>query len=78
MKEVTKQVLIGPDQGWKDHVMRLFTLGEDGYAPPACARLAPYHVYSGRGGDLVHGWKGLSADAGLHRLCSRKCGASGP
>ena len=33
MKAVEKQILIGPDQGWGDHVMRLFTLGPGGYAP---------------------------------------------
>ncbi|MDT4763036.1 cupin domain-containing protein [Sphaerochaeta sp. PS] len=31
--EVTKQVLVGPDQGWKDYVMRMFTLGKGGFAP---------------------------------------------
>ncbi|HDQ14939.1 MAG TPA: cupin domain-containing protein [Sediminispirochaeta sp.] len=30
---VTKQVLIGPDQGWEDQVMRLFTVEEGGYTP---------------------------------------------
>ncbi len=33
LKGVTKQVLIGPEQGWKDYVMRLFTLTKGGYAP---------------------------------------------
>ncbi|PKL11579.1 MAG: cupin [Spirochaetae bacterium HGW-Spirochaetae-8] len=33
MKGVVKQVLIGPEQGWKDYVMRLFTLSKGGYAP---------------------------------------------
>ncbi len=33
MKHVTKQVLIGPEQGWKDYVMRMFTLSSGGYAP---------------------------------------------
>ncbi len=33
MKGVVKQVLIGPDQGWKDYVMRMFTLTKGGYAP---------------------------------------------
>ncbi|WP_320129123.1 cupin domain-containing protein [uncultured Sphaerochaeta sp.] len=33
IKEVTKQVLVGPDQGWKDHVLRMFTLGKGGFAP---------------------------------------------
>ena len=31
--KVTKQVLVGPEQGWKDHVMRMFTLGKGGFAP---------------------------------------------
>jgi len=30
---VTKQVLVGPEQGWEDHVMRMFTLDKGGYAP---------------------------------------------
>lgn len=33
MQGVEKQILIGPEQGWKDHVMRLFTLQKGGYAP---------------------------------------------
>jgi quercetin dioxygenase-like cupin family protein len=33
MQKVTKQVLIGPEQGWDDYVMRMFTLGKDGYTP---------------------------------------------
>jgi len=33
MKAVVKQILIGPEQGWIDHVMRLFTIGTGGYAP---------------------------------------------
>ena len=30
---VTKQVLVGPDQGWDGHVLRMFTLDEGGYVP---------------------------------------------
>ena len=30
---VTKQSLIGPPEGWKDNVMRLFTLKKDGHSP---------------------------------------------
>lgn len=33
IKNVLKQVPIGPDQGWKDHVVRVFTLQKDGYTP---------------------------------------------
>jgi len=30
---ITKQILVGPEQGWDDYVMRLFTLEKDGKAP---------------------------------------------
>lgn len=30
---VSKQMLIGSVEGWKDHVMRLFTVIEGGYTP---------------------------------------------
>ncbi|NBK20751.1 MAG: cupin domain-containing protein [Spirochaetia bacterium] len=30
--KVTKQVLVGPNQGWEDHVMRMFTLGKEGFS----------------------------------------------
>ncbi|MEW5816256.1 MAG: cupin domain-containing protein [Spirochaetota bacterium] len=33
VKDASKQVLIGPVEGWVDHVMRLFTLKEGGYTP---------------------------------------------
>jgi quercetin dioxygenase-like cupin family protein len=33
LKHVSKQVLIGPDQGWSDHVMRFFSVGKDGCTP---------------------------------------------
>jgi len=33
LKNVTKQVLIGPEQGWDDYVMRMFTLEKDGFTP---------------------------------------------
>jgi len=33
MKNVEKQVLIGADQGWDSHVMRMFTLKKNGYTP---------------------------------------------
>lgn len=32
-KDASKQTLIGPVEGWKDHVMRLFTLKKDGHSP---------------------------------------------
>ncbi|MDC7247883.1 MAG: cupin domain-containing protein [Sphaerochaetaceae bacterium] len=33
VKGITKQVLIGPPQGWSDYVMRRFSLEKGGYAP---------------------------------------------
>jgi quercetin dioxygenase-like cupin family protein len=33
VKGVMKQVLISPEQGWSDYVMRRFSLEEGGYAP---------------------------------------------
>ncbi|MCL6635533.1 MAG: cupin domain-containing protein [Peptococcaceae bacterium] len=33
VKNVVKQVLVGPDQGWEGWVMRLFTLGPGGNTP---------------------------------------------
>ncbi len=32
-KGVLKRILIGPDEGWESHVMRLFTVDENGYTP---------------------------------------------
>lgn len=33
IKNASKQVPIGPDQGWKDHTLRVFTLGKNGSTP---------------------------------------------
>lgn len=33
LKGVTKQVPVGPDQGWEDHVMRVFTVEAGGHTP---------------------------------------------
>lgn len=33
IKNVRKQVPVGPDQGWKDHILRVFTIGKDGHTP---------------------------------------------
>lgn len=32
-KNVLKQTAISPEQGWDSHVMRIFTLGKEGYTP---------------------------------------------
>jgi len=33
VKNVTMKVLVSPEQGWQDHVMRLIELGRGGYTP---------------------------------------------
>lgn len=33
IKNVLKQVPVGPDQGWKDHILRVFTIEPDGHTP---------------------------------------------
>ncbi len=33
LKHASKQVLVGAEQGWDDYVMRMFTLGKDGFTP---------------------------------------------
>ena len=33
LKNVSKKILVSPNNGWDDHVMRLFEIGKDGYTP---------------------------------------------
>jgi quercetin dioxygenase-like cupin family protein len=33
IQNVLKQIPIGPEQGWKDHALRVFTLQKDGHTP---------------------------------------------
>lgn len=53
---VEKQILIGPKQGWRDYVMRQFTLGPYGYAP-LHSHDFPHIVYvvAGEGNLLMEG-----------------------
>lgn len=53
LKNVTKQVLIGQEQGWEDYVMRMFTLGKDGYTPRH-AHDWPHIVYVVEGEGALH------------------------
>ena len=32
-KNVSKQILVGPNEGWDSHVMRLFTIEKNGFTP---------------------------------------------
>lgn len=56
MKGVEKQILIGPDEGWQDHVMRLFTLDSGGCAPRHAHRW-PHIMYAleGKGNLFMDG-----------------------
>ncbi len=49
---VTKQVLIGPDQGWEDYVMRMFTLDVGGYTPKHCHAWS-HVIYSVEGDGML-------------------------
>ena len=33
VKSASMKVLVSPNEGWKDHVMRVVELGKDGYSP---------------------------------------------
>jgi len=33
IKNVEKQIPVGPEQGWKDHVLRVFTIKPGGHTP---------------------------------------------
>lgn len=33
VKDTAMRALVGPDQGWQDHVMRVLEVGEKGYTP---------------------------------------------
>ncbi len=61
VKGVTKQILIGPDEGWEDHVMRMFTLTDGGHAPMHTHDW-PHTIY------VVEGEGMLYFDGKEHRL----------
>ncbi|WP_054694011.1 cupin domain-containing protein [Syntrophomonas palmitatica] len=53
---VIKQSLVGPEQGWEGWVMRLFTLGPNGYSPRH-AHAWPHinYIVSGQGTLFLEG-----------------------
>jgi len=53
LKDVTKQVLIGPDQGWDDYVMRMLTIEKDGFSPRH-AHDWPHVLYVVEGEGTLH------------------------
>ena len=53
VKGVTKQVLIGAEQGWDDYVMRLFTVEPGGYSPRH-AHEWPHIIYIVEGEGTLH------------------------
>lgn len=52
VKNIEKQVLIGPDQGWEGQVMRRFTLREGIYSQ-TLPSLAPYGGSTGGYGTFI-------------------------
>ena len=50
---VSKQSLVGPEQGWKGHVMRLFTLAEGGNTPRH-SHAWPHINYIVSGSGILH------------------------
>ncbi|HKL10867.1 MAG TPA: cupin domain-containing protein [Clostridia bacterium] len=58
-KDAFMKVLIGPEEGWADHVMREFELGKDGFSPKHVHDWPHInYIIEGRGelqvGDSVH------------------------
>lgn len=62
-KNVEKQVLVGAQQGWDDYVMRMFTLGKEGFTP-LHDHAWPHIIY------VVEGEGVLLANESEHRLSS--------
>ncbi|MBQ2777000.1 MAG: cupin domain-containing protein [Peptococcaceae bacterium] len=55
-KGAVKQVVIGPEQGWEDHVMRIMTLDVDGYSPTHTHDWPHInYVISGTGSVMISG-----------------------
>jgi len=64
VKGVTKQILVGREQGWDDYVMRMFTLDAEGYAPRH-AHDWPHIMYAVEGhGNLFMDGKNYPLTAG--------------
>jgi quercetin dioxygenase-like cupin family protein len=58
IKNVLKQVPIGPEQGWKNHVLRVFTLQKGGHTPKHSHNWEHVnYVISGKGTLEIEGRK---------------------
>lgn len=58
IRNVLKQVPIGPEQGWTDHILRVFTLQKDGHTPRHSHDWEHVnYVISGRGRVEIDGEK---------------------
>jgi len=56
VKNVTKKITVGRDQGWKDYTMRVFTIGPGGYTPKHSHDWEHVnHIVSGRGKLMIDG-----------------------
>jgi quercetin dioxygenase-like cupin family protein len=51
-KHVAKKIVLGPEQGWEGHVMRVFTLSKGGYTPQH-THPWPHITYMIRGSGVV-------------------------
>jgi quercetin dioxygenase-like cupin family protein len=73
VKNAGMKVLVGPPQGWSDHVMRIVELDADGYSP-AHAHPWPHinYMLEGRGTLLVDG-REYPVEAGSYAYVPADC-----
>lgn len=64
LKDVRKQVLVGPQQGWEGWVMRLFTLSPGGYTPRHSHPWPHINYVTGGEGNLFLGGQEHLLEAG--------------
>ena len=58
IQNVLKQVPVGPEQGWEDHILRVFTLQKDGHTPKHSHDWEHInYVISGKGSVEIEGVK---------------------
>ncbi len=56
VKNVTKKIPIGKEQGWENYTMRVFTIGPGGYTPKHSHDWEHVnHIVSGRGKLMIDG-----------------------
>jgi quercetin dioxygenase-like cupin family protein len=63
-KGITKQVPIGPEQGWEDHVMRVFTVEPGGHTPHHSHAWPHINYVLAGAGELSHSGSSSTVQAG--------------